>query len=230
MDHWIDYYDSQPAIYVSDAHRRAHFNLIADDIIGYIISPDAAVLDYSCGEALSANRVAAKCSRLVLAEPAPSVRERLADRFAAVPNIEALSPDDLASLPEASFDLIVMISVAQYMTPEDLDIALAQFRGLLKPDGRFVLGDILDPDVGAVTDAVALLKFSAKNGFLIDAVTGITRMALSDYRSLRYKIGLRSYRTDDMLRKLADAGFAATLAPRNVGTNPARKTFVARPR
>ena len=227
---WIDFYDSAPSIYVSDAHRQAHFNLIADDIIGYIASPEATVLDYSCGEAMSANRVAAKCNRLILAEPAPSVRARLADRFAAVPNIEALSPDDLTALPDASLDLIVMISVAQYMTPEDLDAAFVRFRRLLKPDGRFVLGDILDPDIGAVTDAAALLKFAAKNGFLIDAVTGITRMALSNYRSLRHKIGLYSYRTDDMLRKLADAGFAATLAPRNVGTNPARKTFVARPR
>ena len=228
MDHWIDYYDSAPAIYVSEAHRRAHFDLIADDIIGYIASPEAAVLDYSCGEALSAARVAAKCKRLILAEPAPSVRDRLAERFAAVPNIEALSSDDLDALPDASLDLIVMISVAQYMTPDELDAAFAQIRRLLKPGGRFVLGDILDPAVGAVTDATALLKFAAKNGFLFDAVTGILRMALSNYRTLRQKIGLRCYSTEDMLHKLGDAGFTAALAARNVGTNPARKTFIAR--
>ena len=227
MDHWIDYYDSKPTIYVSDAHRRAHFDLIADDIIGYITSPASAVLDYSCGEALAAARVAAKCSRLILAEPAPSVRARLKERFAAVPNIEALSPDDLNALPDASLDLIVMISVAQYMTPQELDAAFAQIRRLLKTDGRFVLGDILDPDAGAVTDALALLKFAAKNGFLVDAVTGILRMALSNYRTLRQKIGLRCYGTADMLDKLSEAGFAATLAPHNVGTNPARKTFIA---
>jgi len=227
---WIDFYDSAPSIYVSDAHRRAHFDLIATDIIGYIASPEAVVLDYSCGEALSAVRVAQKCRRLILAEPAPSVRARLKQRFAAISNIEALSPDDLAAQPDASLDLIVMISVAQYMTPDELDAAFVQFRRLLKPDGRFVLGDILDPDVGAITDAVALLKFAAKNGFLIDAVTGIARMALSDYRSLRQKLGLRCYRTDEMLDRLAAAGLAATLSPRNVGTNPARKTFVARRR
>jgi len=227
MDHWIDYYDSAPSIYVSEAHRSAHFNLIADDIIAAIPSPQAAVLDYSCGEALSAARVAAECGRLILAEPAPSLRARLKERFAVVPNIEALSPDDLNALPEASLDLIVMISVAQYMTPDELDAAFAQIRRLLKPDGRFVLGDILDPNAGAVTDATALLKFAAKNGFLFDAVTGILRMALSNYRTLRQKIGLRSYATADMLDRLAKAGFAATLAPHNVGTNPARKTFIA---
>jgi SAM-dependent methyltransferase len=227
MDHWIDYYDSAPSIYVSEAHRRAHFALIADDIIAAIPSPQATVLDYSCGEALSAARVAAKCSRLILAEPAPSVRARLKERFAAVPTIEAVAPDDLGALPEASFDLIVMISVAQYMTPDELAAAFAQIRRLLKRDGRFVLGDILDPNAGAVTDAAALLKFAAKHGFLFDAVTGILRMALSSYRTLRQKIGLRSYATADMLHKLGDAGFTAALAAHNVGTNPARKTFIA---
>lgn len=225
---WIDFYDTAPSIYVSDAHRRAHFDLIATDIIGYIASPEAVVLDYSCGEALSAARVAQKCRRLILAEPAPSVRARLKERFAAISNIEALSPGDLAAQPDASLDLIVMISVAQYMTPDELDAAFVQFRRLLKPDGRLILGDILDPDVSALTDAVALLRFATKNGFLIDAVTGIARMALSDYRSLRQKLGLRCYRSEEMLDRLAAAGLAATLSPRNVGTNPARKTFVAR--
>ncbi len=225
---WIDFYDSAPSIYVSDAHRQAHFALIANDIAGYIASPEATVLDYSCGEALSAARVAAKCKRLILAEPAPSVRERLAERFAAIPNIEALSLDDLAALPDASLDLVVMISVAQYMTPDELDAAFVQIHRLLKPEGRFVLGDILDPDVGAVTDVVALLRFAAKNGFLIDAVTGITRIALSDYRSLRSTLGLRRYRTEEMLHKLGGAGFIAALAAQNVGTNPARTTFIAK--
>lgn len=227
MDRWIDYYDSKPMIYVSEAHRRAHFDLIADDIIAAIPSPRAAVLDYSCGEALSASRVAAKCSRLILAEPAPSVRARLKERFAAVPNIEAVSPGDLDAMPEASLDLAVMISVAQYMTPDELDAAFAQIRRLLKPEGRFVLGDILDPGVGAVTDAMALLRFAAKHGFLLDAVTGIARMALSSYRTLRQKIGLSCYGTEEMLNRLNKAGFTATLATRNVGTNPARKTFIA---
>jgi SAM-dependent methyltransferase len=227
MDDWIDYYDSAPATYVSEAHRRAHFDVIADDIIGYIVPPDAVVLDYSCGEALEANRVAARCKQLILVEPAPSVRARLAQRFAATPNIEPLPPDALDAWPEASLDLIVMISVAQYMTPDELEATLARFHRLLKPGGRFILGDILDPDVGAFTDAFALLRFAARRGFLLDAVTGIARMALSDYRALRHRIGLRSYRAGEMIDKLTAAGFVAELAPRNVGTNPARRTFIA---
>jgi SAM-dependent methyltransferase len=227
MDDWIDYYDSAHSIYVNDAHRKAHFDVIAGDIRRYIPSPDAVVLDYSCGEALSAGHVTAACQQLILAEPAPSVRARLAARFAGNGKIKVVSLTDLAGLPEQSVDLVVMISVAQYMTPADLDAAFALVRRLLKPAGTFLLGDILDPRVGAVTDVTALLKFAAARGFLVDAVIGIARMALSNYRTVRQKIGLQHYSEADMLAKLKAAGFGAKRAPQNVGYNPARMTFVA---
>ena len=53
--------------------------------------------------------------------------------------------------------------------------------------------------------------------------------ALSDYRQLRTRIGLARYSEDAIASKLAAAGFAATQAPRNIGHNPWRMTFVARP-
>ena len=74
MEDWIDYYDSTHTIYASRLHRDLHFQLIARDIIGYISSANAVVLDYACGEALSAARVAEACGQLILAEPAPGVR------------------------------------------------------------------------------------------------------------------------------------------------------------
>ena len=77
MDEWIDYYDSTHTIYASKLHRDLHFQVIARDIIGYISSQDRVVLDYACGEALFAARVADACSKLFLAEPAPGVRGRL---------------------------------------------------------------------------------------------------------------------------------------------------------
>ena len=228
MDDWIDYYDSTHTIYVSKLHRDLHFRLIADDIIGYISSPDAVVLDYSCGEALSAARVAEHCSRLVLAEPAPGVRGRLIARFAGVLNIKVRSLDDLRHLDDGSVDLVTMISVAQYMTAAEFDTALATIRRVLKPAGRFVLGDVLKPDVGAATDVMALLRMGARHGFLKDALVGLVRTSLSDYWQLRTKIGLQRYSEAEMLAKLTKAGFSASRAPVNVGHNPARMTFVAR--
>ena len=152
MDEWIDYYDSTHTIYASKLHRDLHFEIIARDIIGYISSPDAVVLDYACGEALFAGQVADACAKLYLAEPAPGVRGRLIARFAPNTKIRVRSLDDVRKMAESSVDLVVMNSVAQYMTPEELDSAFAVIRRLLKPSGRLVLGDILRPEVGMFRD------------------------------------------------------------------------------
>jgi len=227
MDEWIDYYDSTHTIYASKLHRDLHFQIIARDIIGYISSPDAVVLDYACGEALSAAKVADACGKLYLAEPAPGVRGRLIARFAPNTKIRVRSLDDLRKMDE-SVDLVVMNSVAQYMTPDELDSAFAVMRRLLKPNGRLVLGDILRPEVGMTRDVLALLKFASAHGFLKDALYGLASTALSDYRQLRTRVGLQRYGEDEMIEKLAAAGFAASRAHLNIGHNPWRMTFVAR--
>jgi ubiquinone/menaquinone biosynthesis C-methylase UbiE len=122
-----------------------------------------------------------------------------------------------------------MNSVMQYMTPTELDAALAVIRRLLKPGGRLVAGDILRPEVGMFRDVVALLRFAWTHGFLKDAVIGLISTALSDYRQLRSQIGLQRYGEKEMIAKLAGAGFAASRAHSNIGYNPWRMTFVARP-
>jgi ubiquinone/menaquinone biosynthesis C-methylase UbiE len=228
MDDWIDYYDSTHTIYASRLHRDLHFELIARDIIGYIPSPDAVVLDYACGEALSAAKVAEACGRLYLAEPAPGVRGRLIARFAPNTKIRVRSLDDLRKMEEKSVDLGVMNSVAQYMTPRELDSALAVIRRLLKPGGRLILGDIMRPEVGMPSDVLALVRFAATHGFLKDALIGLVSTALSDYRQLRSRVGLQRYGEAAMIAKLAAAGFTASRAHFNIGHNPWRMTFVAR--
>lgn len=228
MDEWIDYYDSTHTIYASKLHRDLHFAEIARDIIGYISSPDAVVLDYACGEALSAAKVAEACGQLYLAEPAPGVRGRLIARFAPNTKIRVRSLEDVRKMAENSIDLAVMNSVAQYMTPDELDAAFVTIKRLLKPGGRLVLGDILRPEVGMGRDVLALLKFAGKHGFLKDAVIGLMSTALSDYRQLRTRIGLQRYSERDIVEKLAAAGFTASRAHQNIGHNPWRMTFVAR--
>jgi len=228
MDDWIDYYDSTHTIYVSKRHRDLHFAVIARDIVAYIASPDSVVLDYSCGEALSAANVADACAKLILAEPAPGVRGRLIARFAPNTKIRVRSLDDVRKMNERSIDLVVMNSVAQYMTPDELDEALLVIRRLLKPTGRLVLGDILRPEVGMPRDIYALLRFAAKQGFLKDALKGLLATALSDYRQLRSRIGLQRYSEADIAAKLRKFGFTVARAPFNIGHNPWRMTFVAR--
>ena len=228
MDDWIDYYDSTHTIYASKRHRDLHFEIIAQDIVGYISSADAVVLDYACGEALSAARVAEACAKLFLAEPAPGVRGRLIARFAPNTKIRVRSLDDLRNMEEKSIDLAIMNSVAQYMTPQELDSAFAVIRRLLKPSGRLVVGDIMRPEVGMGRDVIALLHFAQTHGFLKDALVGLISTALSEYRLLRSRVGLQRYSETEMVAKLAAAEFTATRTLANIGHNPWRMTFIAR--
>jgi hypothetical protein len=75
----VAYYD--PAARSIVRSTATHYATIADEIARYVPSPSAAVLDYGCGEALHADRIAAAAGRLMLAEAAPSVRARLIERF-----------------------------------------------------------------------------------------------------------------------------------------------------
>ena len=228
MRDWIDFYDSAHPIYVNAHHRDIHFRRLADDIAAYV-RPGAVVLDYGCGEALHADIVAAKAERLVLVEPAPGVRARLAARWASEPSIEVCGPELIARLGDRSVDLVIMHSVAQYLTGEELDTVLALFRRLVTPDGMLVLGDVIDPKTSAASDALALLRFGARDGFFFAALVGLARTVLSSYWRLRSSLGLTRYDAAAMIEKLAAAGFTARRAGENIGHSRARMTFLALP-
>src|SRR5476649_2214691 len=146
MSDWISFYDLRHSlIYVNARHRDVHYRKIADDIRALVPSPAAQVLDYGCGEASSAGLIAAACGHLSLVEAAPNVRALITARYADNGKISVLTPEQAAARPAHSFDLIVMHSVAQYLTQGELDRLLVIFRTLLKPDGVLVLGDIVQP-------------------------------------------------------------------------------------
>ena len=63
MTSWREYWDGPHPIYVSERHRRLHFDLIARDIVKLFPSPQAVVLDYGCGEAWTASDLARACGK-----------------------------------------------------------------------------------------------------------------------------------------------------------------------
>lgn len=226
---WISFYDfKHSVIYVNARHRDVHYRTIAEDIRKLVPSPHATVLDYGCGEATSAKLVADACGHLTMVEAAPNVRAALTARHAGDAKISVLTPDEAAALPEGSFDLIVLHSVAQYLTGAELDGLMATFRRLLKPTGTFVLGDIIPPRLAAPFAALALLRFGAANGFFWAAVGGLIRIFVSDYFKLKKTHGLSHYEEAAMLDKLRRAGFAPQRAGHNIGHNQRRMTFLSK--
>ncbi|MCG7391816.1 class I SAM-dependent methyltransferase [Microvirga sp. ACRRW] len=226
MMNWREYWNQDTPIYSGERHKLLHYKLVANDIIGHIPSRDAIVLDYGCGEALFADQVAAKCAKLYLSDAAPLVCERLQAKFSGNERIAILSPGEVSGLADASLDLIVVNSLLQYLSLDELRGLLKLWRSKLKSGGKLVIADVIPPDVSPVTDAKALLSFAWHGGFLKSAAVGLARTAFSDYRKIREEIGLAQYSEDEMADILQDAGFTPTRAPRNFGHNQARMTFI----
>jgi SAM-dependent methyltransferase len=226
---WRDYWNRDTPIYVGERHKVLHYRLVASDIAALLPSPKAHVLDHGCGEALSAERIAARCGRLYLCDAAPLVRERLAARFGGNPKIEVLAPEEIERLPDGSLALVVANSLLQYLSQDEFRSLLRLWRTKLKADGCLVLADVIPPDLSPLTDAKALLGFAWKGGFAIRAVLGLVRTALSDYRKIRNELGLSTYAEGEMIELLRAEGFSAERRAGNIGHNQARMTFVARP-
>jgi SAM-dependent methyltransferase len=227
---WVGFWDSRHFIYANARHKDAHYRLIAQAIAALVADPAARVLDYGSGEALHAENIAGAAAEVWLCEAAPKLREALAARLAGNGTIHVVAPHEIARLPEHTLDLIVLHSVAQYMTPAGAGALFALFHRLVKPGGLLVVSDILQPNVAAAADAIALLQFAKADGFFFAAIWGLTRTLFSRYWRLRSRLGLTRYGETAMIEKLAAAGFTAQRVPRNIGHNQARMAFHAKPR
>jgi SAM-dependent methyltransferase len=224
---WRDFWDGPHPIYVNRRHKRLHYESIAAAIAELVDDSAAVVLDYGCGEASAADRVARRCGRLYLYDAAFSVQQKLRQQFEADPRIGVLSAQDLDALPEGMFDVIVVNSLLQYLPPPELENLLRSWHRKLKPNGRLILADVILPEAGALKDVLALMRFSVQGGFLLAALLGLIRTFFSPYRRLREEIGLARYGQDDLLLLLTQHRYCGLRAARNLGHDQARMTIIA---
>jgi SAM-dependent methyltransferase len=225
---WRSFWDNAHSIYVNDRHKDVHYRDIADAIAGFVPGPHTRVLDFGCGEALHADRVAEVAAEVMLCDSAPSVRAAMAARFAGNSRIKVIAPEEVEELADRSLDLIVANSVVQYLTAAELQRLLALWQRLLAQDGVLIVADVIPPDVGAASDVVALLRYAARHGFLVAALIGLARTAVSPYRKLRSQLGIAQYTEAEFAGKLRAAGYTAERLAHNMEHNPARISFRAR--
>ena len=83
---------------------------------------------------------------------------------------------------------------------------LALWHRLLAPGGTLIVGDVIPPDAGALTDVKALLGYAAANGFFLAALWGLARTAVSPYSRLRSRLGVTRYTQSDFMQKLKVGG------------------------
>jgi SAM-dependent methyltransferase len=225
---WLNFWDRPHSIYVNERHLRLHYRRIADDILSVLPArDDLAVLDFGCGEALEADRVARRARTLYLFDGAASVRDHVRARFPGVPNIDVR--DEIATLPDGSIDVVVVFSVVQYVERAALPGLIGEWRRLLRAGGLLVIADSIPPAVRMSDDIKSLLHTAWQGGFLMAALRGLATTFFSDYRRLRHELGFSVYNDEQMLGLLRAAGLRAEIHPRNLGFHPRRRTYLARP-
>jgi SAM-dependent methyltransferase len=227
LQDWADYWNGKTTVYANERHKRVHYEGIARDIMALLPGREARVVDYGCGEALFADRVADACAHLYLCDAAPNVRDRLAARYASNPKIDVISVEQFDALPADSADLIVANSVIQYLSRAQLEHFLRVARDKLSSGGRLVIADVIPKAIGPLQDATELLRFAASNGFLFPAAVGLGRSFFSSYRRVRQQLGLLQFDEPEMLDLLARFGFDARRHYPNMGHNRRRMTFLA---
>jgi ubiquinone/menaquinone biosynthesis C-methylase UbiE len=230
ITNWREFWDRPHRIYVNDRHRQVHYERVAADLSEEISDPQSIVLDYGCGEALQAAKVAACCKRLLLCESAENLRNALKARYAGKPEFSVIAPEDIAGLDDGSLDLVVANSVLQYLTREECTALAVRLRPKLSPRGRLIFADVVPPDGGIVADVSSLLSSAARHGFFFAALGGLASTLVSDYRRLRQQIGLTTYKESEIVGLLERAGYRAERRPRNFGFNQGRMTIIAEPR
>jgi len=224
---WREFWNQPHSIYVNERHRLLHYDRIAKDIAALIPAPDSIVLDYGCGEAISAEDITGRCGHLYLFDTAPNVQDRLRRRFTENQKITVLNEDGFLNLPDDSLDMVICNSVLQYIRADEAARLIAIWCDRLKAGGRLVIGDIIPPDLDAAGDVKALLSFAWRGGFLVAALRGLVATFFSNYRKLRGEIGLTTYAQEDMSALLRAQGFAAYRSEHNIGHHQARMTFIA---
>lgn len=170
------------------------FDLEARDFVGRLqislpLRPGMRVLDFGCGFGAVSERLAAMEVELRYWDRSDQMRRFVELRLKDYANAGVL---DLSASDER-FDLIVVNSVIQYMSPDDLKQWLAEWGRLLARDGRIVVSDIIPPSSNFSSEVLDSLRFAAANGFLI---ASIGRLAQEFLRYTKRRRSLTLLRLD----------------------------------
>lgn len=230
-DIWADFWGGDHSIYVNARHAAIHYDRIASDLTALVEDRTRPrVLDWGCGDAYGAPALAQACGELLLYDAVGAVQQRLFGRFSAVPGISVLDDQAWRELLPVSVDVIILNSVAQYLSRGEFARVLTDFRRVLHDSGEVLVADIIPPDAGMLPDILSLLTTGARHGFLLAACGGLARTWFSRYRQIRNRAGFSTYGQDELIALAGSQGFVAERLRMNVGFNQQRMTFRLRKR
>lgn len=211
--------------------RQDVFRIEARDYVARVVAalkPSATtrVLDFGCGFGHTAMELSRHVGVVALWDASSAVRQQAMVRVSGLRNIEFLDLQEGVS-PGAvePFDLILVHSVLQYMSPAEIEGWLHRWRGLLSPNGKLVLSDLITPGAGGLTELADYLKFAARNGFFWNAlIAGMKETGR--YASARRSRPLTTVTHELLAQWAGAAGLAAQWLPANLSHRKTRATAV----
>ncbi|MFP3480340.1 hypothetical protein SB780_36425, partial [Burkholderia sp. SIMBA_057] len=88
----------------------------------------------------------------------------------------------------------------------ELEGVLHRWRHLIGTRGLILIADVVEPDTPMLRDIASQLSMARRHGFLMAALMGLGRMALSDYRRIRRESGFSTYTPAELQARLSAAG------------------------
>lgn len=224
---WRSYWN-QPSTY-EQIHRAQAVHYVDKLTATIPLDSNVRVLDFGAGFGVVAEALAGKVARMYLWDISESMRSQAQRLLARYRNVEFLDLSSKhASLPGRSCDLIIVNSVVQYMTIEELSSWLVRWRTMLSSNGRIVLSDLIPSDPPSLFfELYETLAFSARCGMLSHVISPPQIEALKRYWKTRNEAGPLLRIGEDTLRRLAGvAGLAVQILPANLTHFSKRMTAV----
>jgi SAM-dependent methyltransferase len=168
---------------------------------------DARVLDFGGGFGVAAGLLAPRVRTIVLWDASAAMRHHAAARLVPTPNARVV--DDF---PEgATFDLVLVNSVVQYLPTDDRRAWLARWRSVLAPTGAVVLSDVPRGERGErLRDLVEILAFHSLQGRLATLLRERVGDVIAYHRAARAR-PLTTLTPEALRGEAATAGFAVRM-------------------
>jgi SAM-dependent methyltransferase len=209
--------------------ERAVFPVEAADYVARVaatvgVPAFARVLDFGCGFGHVAALLAPGVREVAVWDASKPMRRAARRRLARFSNVRVLAgpaPDRRA----ARFDLVLVNSVVQYMTPDEFNAWLDVAPGWLARDGRIVLSDLLTGEVNPLRELAELLWLCARGGVLLRILReGL--LELRHYARVRRARPLSRVDLDELSRRAARLGLSVDVLARNLAYRSARTSVV----
>jgi SAM-dependent methyltransferase len=190
------------------------------------LQPAWRVLDFGCGFGFTAGLIAPRVESVSVWDTAANMRAHARDHLAPHGNVEFLDLGTEITLPGgARFHLIVVNSVVQYMSADELAAWLVVWRDGLAPGGRLVLSDLIPRGHDVRRDIPAVLLFSLRRGTLLRTVIeGVKEWRR--YRHVHSSVSLLMITPDELTQQAKELGLDTEILPVNLSSHPARVSVV----